>query len=233
MYKAHVELYIIRAFAIIAMVWYHMVLLKEYIDTGSFSGSWVAYPIALTFMFLSGVSVSLIENLGVVKRERTFRRVLVRLGVSALLVTIVTAFVLPGLVIICGILHLIFYCYLMFYIMNRNNPYCPIHNTKKYQRAHNINFWGAIIFIQVVMVLDWIRVDYMGPYSIDYTPIFPYYLIILAGYLVGLFVYGRGWHTNISSKGLPVRLLVYIGRHTLLIYLLHIPILFVAMGGLN
>ena len=93
---------------------------------------------------------------------------------------------------------------------------------------------GLCFLIEGVMVdsywLIWLGVEYPGFSSVDYTPIIPWFGVILLGISAG--------HVLVPQKGLLVRLpkpwkasspvgvLTFLGRRSLIIYLLHQPLLF-------
>ena len=64
-------------------------------------------------------------------------------------------------------------------------------------------------------------------YSADYFPLLPHFGFFLLGAVLGRTVYARkeSLLPKINSRRLPIRFLCFCGRHSLLIYLLHQPIL--------
>jgi len=213
--KRHQELYVLRGVTIIAMVCYHAMLVDQFIRTGSFTGNQAAYPIALTFMFLSGVSISLVESKEQKAKRRAYRRTMFRLILCSWIITLVTLLVLPDYVIMFGILHLILFSYVVFFVKEISNS----------RYAH-------IVLIGMVFLLDYIRVTYiMSPTALDYTPIFPFFLVVLVGYFMGREHYGKGQHYDIFRDSPPIRFLAITGRYSLPIYIIHIPILYFLLGG--
>jgi uncharacterized membrane protein len=70
----------------------------------------------------------------------------------------------------------------------------------------------------------------MGYYSADYYPIFPWFGYYLMGYGVASWLSLRGYlDTLFSGLHQMLRPLAYIGRHSLLIYILHVPIIYGVM----
>lgn len=60
----------------------------------------------------------------------------------------------------------------------------------------------------------------------DYRPLLPWFGVVLLGLFVGNIVYGVRAAKEPGDHGpAPVRLLAFLGRHTLLIYLIHQPML--------
>ncbi|MDR2771092.1 MAG: DUF1624 domain-containing protein, partial [Clostridiales Family XIII bacterium] len=65
-----------------------------------------------------------------------------------------------------------------------------------------------------------------GFYSADYFPLFPYLFVFLAGSAAGTLVK----HLPAAARRAHIRPLAYLGRHSLLIYLLHQPIAITLLG---
>lgn len=62
-------------------------------------------------------------------------------------------------------------------------------------------------------------------YSSDYFPLIPWLLLFICGYFLFRFFRDRGWIEKLFSKGqFPV--LNFLGRNSLLVYLLHQPIIY-------
>ena len=63
-------------------------------------------------------------------------------------------------------------------------------------------------------------------YSTDYFSIFPWIFLFLTGfYLWGIFERNNWWHNPILQIKVPI--LNFLGRHSLLIYLIHQPVIYV------
>jgi uncharacterized membrane protein len=64
--------------------------------------------------------------------------------------------------------------------------------------------------------------------SVDYVPLLPYFGLVLLGVFVGNTLYAGGirqFKIKDRSSASPVRGLSFIGRHALVIYFLHEPII--------
>jgi uncharacterized membrane protein len=76
--------------------------------------------------------------------------------------------------------------------------------------------------------LLWLGVRQFGRYMVDYYPILPWFGIALLGVFVGHTLYPGGtprFTLPDLSQRAPIRGLTFLGRHSLLIYLVHQPIL--------
>jgi uncharacterized membrane protein len=98
---------------------------------------------------------------------------------------------------------------------------------------------NAVIGI-VFIAIGWILAAIPGPMellvigihpltfqSVDYTPIFPWMGLVLIGLAIGEFAYPGG-ERRFALPKLPERAIApvtFIGRHTLVIYLVHQPVI--------
>ncbi len=99
--------------------------------------------------------------------------------------------------------------------------------------------WNAVIGI-VFIALGWILATIPGPMgllvfgihplmfqSVDYTPVFPWMGLVLIGLAVGEFAYPGGERRWTLPK-IPEREIAplsFLGRHSLIIYLVHQPVI--------
>ena len=84
--------------------------------------------------------------------------------------------------------------------------------------------------------LLWLGLPPVAYATFDYFPLLPWFGLILLGVWLGGLLYAggrRGFPLPDLGGALPVRLLDFLGRHSLLIYLIHQPILMGALGLLG
>ena len=130
-----------------------------------------------------------------------------------------------------GILHLIGFSTIAAYPLLR-------------QRGINLLLW-AIFFIAGYFLLP-VRVDFpwllwlgLAPYNYypnDYFPVIPYFGVVLLGLFFGNSLYGPAGRRFILpdiSHWLPIRGLEWLGRHSLIIYLVHQLLLFAILVALG
>ena len=97
---------------------------------------------------------------------------------------------------------------------------------------------AAIFFILIGIYLDkltfntslfiWLGLTPAGFSTVDYFPIFPWFGIVLVGMFVGNVLYknySRSFKLKDLSSKKEVKLLSFLGRHSLIIYLIHQPII--------
>ena len=71
----------------------------------------------------------------------------------------------------------------------------------------------------------WFGLPHPGFYSSDYFPLIPWLFLFISGYFLFRFLQDRGWNEKLFAKGnFPV--LNFLGRNSLIVYLLHQPIIY-------
>ncbi|WP_268915674.1 DUF1624 domain-containing protein [Aureimonas psammosilenae] len=225
---------IMRALALIAMATYHFTWDLDFhglIARGTATeGGWRLFArcIATSFLFLVGISLVLAHGRSIRWRSFAIREAQVAAG--ALAITLVTLFITPGSFVFFGILHQIALASLIGLAFLR----LPAPVTL---------LAGAIavalpFFVETPLTnsrwLAWIGLSASNPVTNDYVPILPWTGVVLIGIAAGRFMDGiDGWKhlsaLNDRVKGL--RPLTLLGRHSLLFYLLHQPILFGLVAG--
>ena len=226
------ELDAARGIALILMIVYHILFCLYFFSTGlvpwfnpfSMSGA----PIAFLFIMIAGVSLVLStgrETSPVRAAKKLFFRSLYLLCVAAV-ITIVTWLVYPAETVVFGILHLIGISTILAipFVVLKVKPYVPL-------------VFGTICIVLSPFVsmlrgpafLIPVGITYNGFATLDYEPLIPWFGIVLLGVSLGLVIYKNG-----VRQGLLTRLgemprafspLCFIGRHTLIIYLVHVPII--------
>ena len=227
-----VEIDILRSLAIIGMVLYHLlfdlvIIFSFRIPVTSGFLDFFAKSIATTFLLLVGISA-------VINYERQFvdtnTKLLLQIKrgfnilILAYLISITTFFLFPYDYISFGILHLIGYStILIFPFLYHKSTIIPL--------ALSV----ALLFVSGVFLslssnnLLLIPFGIVPPNyaSLDYFPIFPWFSIILIGVVIGKIYYpwrkSKNYFVKVSK---PLSILQKISRRSLLIYLIHQPIMF-------
>ena len=225
----------LRGVAIVLMVFYHFVW--DLVYFGLYQANllfgpwqWFARSIATLFIFTMGVSLTLSYNrlLQHTGQAGHFKKYLLR-GAKifgwGMVITIATLlFVGWRGFVIFGILHLLGLSIVLAY------PFLKL------------NKWGSFIAGMVVIGIGiyfdplvseypwfiWLGIKQVGRSMVDYYPVFPWFGIALLGLFMGYSLYPRG-RRRFSWPDLgdfvPIRGLRFLGRHSLVIYLIHQPIL--------
>lgn len=227
-----------RGAAVVAMAFYHTswdlswLRLVETVVTTEPAWSVFARAIAATFLILAGLGLVLAHGGGI--RWDAFRRRLVAVAAAALAITAATWFVFPDSYIFFGVLHHIALASILALPFLRRP------------------FWAAALTVPVVWtvplwltqpVFDWPPLAFLGlgahiPDTNDWVPVFPWFGFVLVGIAAGKilerFPSGvDGTQTAEAGRASrPTRALAWLGRHSLIIYLLHQPLIFGALAGM-
>jgi uncharacterized membrane protein len=220
---------IVRGLALLAMTSYHFMWDLStfgYLEPGFPATGWpklYARAIASTFLFLAGFSLVLAHGSGI--RWRSFwKRWAIIVG-AALLVSIASYFAIPQGLIHFGILHAIAAASLVGLVFLR----VPV----------TIAFLVAVVAIITPLYLKsdafnqpwlwWVGLSTSPRQSFDYVPLLPWLAPVLAGIGVARlpFVADRTRQNSSVDKplGWPKKALAFIGRHSLVFYLVHQPVL--------
>jgi len=236
----------LRGVAIVMMVIYHLLwdlwAFGVMSDIVLYAGFWKYFQrtCASLFLVLVGVSLTLSYNRALEKQgpDGLYKKFLVRgafvfsLGmVITLVLMAVNAFTGFGVHVEFGILHLIGFSIAAAYPFLR-------------YKWPNLILW-AVFFVAGYFVQD-MRVStvwlvWLGPtptaYApVDFFPIIPYFGVVLLGIFLGNTLYPCGYRAFLLpdwSSVYPVRLLEFLGKHSLLIYMVHQPILLVILALLG
>lgn len=220
---------IARGVALVAMASYHLIWdleMFQYLAPGTAAHGWpklYARAIASSFLFLVGFSLVL-AHWPVFKPEKFLRRLGVVVAAAAA-VTIATYVAFPDAFVFYGILHAIAVSSVLALPFLRLPPV--------------LTLIAAIIVLAVPQFvalpafdpkwLAWIGLSQAYPRALDFVPLFPWLAPVLFGVAVARLAISSGllarmatWH---PLRHAGVRPLDFIGRHSLVFYLLHQPVL--------
>ena len=224
----YIELDLLRTLAIILMVIYHgaydMTLWYGW-DIPLFTGGWLlmARVAASLFLLLVGASFVIAHHRARAKGrvwQRTIRRACMVLG-GALAVTIGTHIFIPDQYVRFGILHLIGVSILLLPLFMRLKEWNMLLGIAIFVLGQfTTGTRGPIALLPLGFVFPGFR-------TIDYFPLLPWFGVILFGAGVGYLLYVRytDWRQPFAHLLPHLRLATWPGRHSLMIYLLHQPIL--------
>lgn len=219
----------LRGIAIIGMVFFHanyMLVSLFSIDILDFSQIFWFYlgkVVVILFIALAGISLCL-SSYGKTWWQiwtRAFRRAGI-FGCLALCISLVTYGFFYEVRISWGIMH-------FFTLSALLSPLFLIFG------RYLFFIWLIIVICPYVWIPEWQSI-FLIPlwyppfeyFSADYYPIFPWFGIYLIGYSLAYFLSGIGIFEKIFSLDTNrYNFLRYIGRHSLVIYMVHIPILYI------
>lgn len=217
----------LRGTALIAMIIYHASWNLDafgFTQMGVLSApAWLGFAraIAGSFLVLTGISLMLADAAGQESKAKLKR--IGKIALAAMLVSVATYIVFPNAFVYFGILHHIAFAGLLAW------PVMRLHWLFVCALA------AAIVFINHTVVteladtrwLAWVGISQNVPPTNDYVPVFPWFAAVLAGLLIARLILSRPTLQNqLALEPSSAALLVWMGRHSLAIYLIHQPILF-------
>ncbi|NJS40311.1 MAG: DUF1624 domain-containing protein [Rhodobacteraceae bacterium] len=176
-----------------------------------------ARMIAGTFLFLSGVSLWLAHGQGV--RWPAFWTRFAKVAGAAVVVTIASIWFVPGGTILFGILHAIAAASLLGLIALR----LPWPVTLALAAVIFAAAWGPRFPAFDPLWLVWTGLAESRPMMGDYVPLVPWAAPALAGVAAAKALRIDRWRGSAPTAAL--RAISFPGRHSLIIYLIHQPIL--------
>lgn len=233
------EIDALRGVAIVMMVVYHLLwdlwVFRVLPDIVLYAGFWKYFQrtTASLFLIVVGVSLTISYNRAVEARgtDGLYKKFLLRgafvfsLGVIITLVLFaVRSFTGFDVHVEFGILHLIGFSIAAAYPFIRGTWI-------------NLILWAVFFtagyFVQNIHVdtvwLVWLGLTPRLYAPVDFFPVIPYFGVVLLGIFLGNTLYPDGARAFLLPEWsglLPIRGLEYLGQHSLLIYMVHQPILF-------
>lgn len=202
----------LRGFTIILMIFFHFSFdlnnfgfIKIDIINAPF---WYVLPRIIVFLFLFAVGMSLSLAHKVKINWRSFNKRLLKIVFFAVMISIVTYYMFPDNWIYFGTLHAIALISLI---------------SLPFLKKPNLSLVIALLLFIPSIFLDlnipWFSLPHQ---SWDYISPFPW----LGASLLGIFAVHKRVHFIYIPKNRVVKSLNFLGKHSLLIYLIHQPILF-------
>ena len=200
-----------RGIAVVLMIIFHFTFdldMFKFVDVDFFKDPlWFGLPrlIVTLFMIAVGTSMALVHQNNFNKKSYLIR--LLKIGVCAIGITISTYFMFPKAWVYFGTLHCIFFPTIII---------TPFVKMPKLSLAIGMAILFPLLF---GFEYPFFRMKHA---AMDYIPIFPW-----AGLsYIGIFLYHQGFHRISLPKNILTWPLIYLGKHALVIYLIHQPILY-------
>ena len=217
---------LVRGIAILGVVVFHLVwdlaFLRFIPVDWAFNRWWLLFGrvLAGTFVLLVGVSLVLATRHGF--HPQSFWRRLAILLVAAAAITIVTRFIFPDTYVYFGILHAIAVGSVLGAVMLRLSSFVLI--------------LSAIVVLVLGIIVEsptfdprwlaWTGFAVAAPPSNDFVPVFPWVGLTLLGMVLARATIERHWFDVLTFRhGRWTASVSWCGRHSLVIYLIHQPLL--------
>ena len=222
------DLDVLRGIAVLAMIVFHLTFDLSYFELIShdtiYKPGWVAFQqmTAGTFIFVAGVGFDLCHGQGI--KWRNIRKRVLILGSLSALISIVTFIIFSQFWIKFGILHCILAASLISILIVGLST----------SRLIVVTVFLAAVYLYLNPPLtipssfDFIIKTIHPHYSVDYRPIFPWLIIFLIGMIASRMKWrsGKSILINRLTSSNSLKLLVFMGQNSLIIYLFHQPFLF-------
>lgn len=217
------EIDALRGLFIIFVVIIHLIFDLEYIYKIDLKLPNIYYFIQINggvlFILISGISITL--------GSRCIKRGLFVLG-CGLLITLVTYFLFPEITIVFGILHLLGICMLLY-------------PTYKKLPSWVITLLAVpIVILGYVFENKYVNNPYLFMFGLttekfnlgDYFPLFPHLGYFMIGVVLGRLLYSdkKSLLPNFPKNNLIIRFLKFCGRHSIWIYLIHQPVIYLVLN---
>ena len=183
----------------------------------------LATVVAGSFLFLSGVSLYLAHS-GEVRWRRWGQRVAIVM-LAALAITVVTRFVTPESYVFFGILHIIAFASVVGLVFLRGPWWLAVAAAAA---VFAVDGFVAIEWLNA-SAMSWLGLGTVVPVASDFRPVFPWLAPALLGVGAAKMCHRAGWLHVLATPKLDSRsgnVLRFLGRHSLIYYLLHQPVLF-------
>ena len=226
------DLDVLRGIAILGMIVFHFTFDLSYFGVISadtiYKPGWVLFQqiIAGTFIFIAGVGFDLCHGQRI-KWRYIKKRVLI-LGLLSALISIVTYFIFGPFLIKFGILHCILALSLISILIVGLST----------SRLIVITISLATVYfyldppVAIPGSFDFIIRTIHPHHSVDYRPIFPWIIVFLIGMIFSRLIWRSKKPIFFSNKTKSIKSLkplIFIGKNSLIIYIIHQPILFSIM----
>ncbi len=235
-HKRIIGLDIFRGWAIVLMIVFHLAYDLAWFGFVNIDITrdpfWVyfRYVIVTIFMVSVGVSLALVHSPHI-RWKRVIRRILI-LGLAAATVTIATRIQSPHAWVYFGILHLVWVASLAGLLF--------VHRPWLAMGTAVLIFVGSydqgVLWQAQHQLYSWARfLLHLPRVTEDLARFFPWFGAVL----VGIAAYDLGWGRRFFS--LPIfsshnrfnQMLAFLGRHALIIYLIHLPLLYGIVWGIR
>jgi uncharacterized membrane protein len=229
-----------RGVAVVMMILFHTVFDLSFFGIRPIevsTGFWRFFAVstASLFLLLAGLSLTISDERAkkMLDTHHRFLKTLRRgtwIFSLGLIVTLVTWLYLKEEYVVFGILHLIGVSIILGWFFLRLGRWNLLLGTVWIAAGVTV-----VSRLQGPLPLAWLGIYPAGFSSVDYTPLFPWFGVVLVGIGIGSVVYPGGikpWNFPSFSSFIE-KPLTWLGRHSLVIYLIHQPIILLIIQTLT
>ena len=212
----------LRGFAICLMLVYHFAFDLTWFRVigADFNNDafWLGFRAVIVTLFLALVGVSLVLARHASRRD--FWRRVALIAACAALVSVASYVTFPQTFITFGILH----CIAVSSVLAR-----PLLDFPRIALLAGIAIvaLGNAVHLPLFDApwLNWVGMMTHKPATEDYVPLFPWLGVVLVGIAVGHWLVSQGRRAIVAMGSVVPRWLTWTGRHSLVIYMVHQPVL--------
>jgi len=218
--KRYLEVDFIRGFALLLMVGFHLAFdlnYFHYIDINIRHGlDWRYFRYVILSLFIGTVGISLVlANQKGINYQKVFNRA-GKLLLASLAISIASYFMNPNMWIYFGVIHFILVGSLVGLFFIRIPKIALV-----------LGIVIIILFNMGLLNMHWLYAPLKAPLHLprvteDLVQFFPWF----AAVLIGIYIGHKKYFDIGLQPGRVVNAVVFLGRHALIIYLVHQPILF-------
>lgn len=226
------QLDLLRGVAVFGMIIFHAFFILDFygvVESNMGAGPWHAFGQVIRYTFLGLVGVGMVISyrrfLKMGSRWGAIRwqwRRAVMVFAAGMLVSLITSVFLPEYYVKFGILHLIGVSIFVLSFLMWNRWVVLVAGVAAFWWGYFQDDGGVFLFVK-----NW------NLRSVDYFPLFPWMGVVALGIFLGEVFYGRIKLAVFDGlrKCFLLRFMVFWGRHALVVYLLHVPILMALFLG--
>ncbi len=214
----------LRGFALCLMLVYHFAfdLVWFHVIRADFNDDpfWLTFRGIIVTLFLALVGVSLVLARRAHQAPRAFWGRVALIAACAVLVSGASYLTFPQTFITFGILH----CIALSSVLAR-----PLVDTPRLALFAGIALIAGGNFVHLPLFdkpwLNWVGMMTHKPLTEDYVPLLPWLGVVLVGVAVGHWLLARERNAITAANRATPAWLTWLGRHSLLVYLVHQPLL--------
>ena len=230
------EIDALRGIGVVMMITFHTVFALDFFGAVAVEvaqGLWRFFALATATIFIAvaGVSLSIssaraaqhLDRRGVAEKNLRRGAGIFLLGMG---ITLVTWLLLPDEYILFGVLHCIGLSIAL-------SPLFLGLGRRNLLLGAVIILLGPIVAqIEGPLALAWLGIHPADFASLDYVPLVPWLGVFLAGMGTGALLYpgGRRGFPARDGERAPIGPLTFLGRHSLPIYLVHVPVILLSLS---